>query len=175
MKPDDADADTGPRSADPARPAVLDLPEPEMVTVTIRHEPRVEAHPEYEAWLNRIIPVAARFPGHRGVSVIRTAPGARVYTVILRFDHQQHVEDWLRSDARRHLLDEVAPLLLRAEELNIVSGLEFWFEPDAAPQTQARRYKQFLVTLSVIEPMTLLVPWVLARCSRRFHGVPTGW
>lgn len=134
---------------------------PEMVTLVIQHEPRPDARPRYESWLARIIPVAARFPGHRGVNVIRPAPGAGTYTVTLRFDGLKHAEDWARSEARRQLVAEVEPLLQRSERLDTVTGLEFWFAPDAAPQKLARPYKQYLVTLSAIVPLTLLVPWAM--------------
>ena len=115
----------------------------------------------HEQWLARIIPIAARFPGHRGVSVIRPAPAAGDYTVTLRFDDVTHAEDWLASDARRELVADVAPALTRAEALDTVTGLEFWFQPVPVPQRRARPYKQFLTTLSVIYPLTLLVPCLL--------------
>ena len=43
------------------------------------------------------------------------------------------------------------------EEVKTVTGLEFWFHPGPG-QKPARRYKQALVTLSVIFPLTLFVP-----------------
>jgi antibiotic biosynthesis monooxygenase (ABM) superfamily enzyme len=141
--------------------AQRDLPRPDTVTAVIQHELKPEAGPQYEQWLARIIPVAARFPGHRGVNVIRPAPGTNSYTVTIRFDTLEHAEDWFRSDARRQLVEEVEPLLDRAEKLETVTGLEFWFMPPTATQKRARPYKQFMLTLSVIYPLTLLVPWAL--------------
>jgi antibiotic biosynthesis monooxygenase (ABM) superfamily enzyme len=44
--------------------------------------------------------------------------------------------------------------------VEIKTGLEFWFTPPSRQQV-ARPYKQFLVTLSVIYPLTLLVPFLL--------------
>ena len=41
------------------------------------------------------------------------------------------------------------------------TGLEFWFTPPDSEQKQVKRYKQFLVTWSVIFPLTIVVPWVL--------------
>jgi uncharacterized protein len=150
------------------------LPRSEMVTLVIQHAPRAEAQTQYEAWLKKIIPVAARFPGHRGVSVIRPTPGTRVYTVAVRFDALRHADDWSRSAARRELVEEVAPLLQHDEHVETVTGLEFWFAPDAAPQKQARPYKQFLLTLSVIVPLTLLVPWGMQPLFRALPW-PTHW
>ena len=72
----------------------------------------------------------------------------------------EHAEDWFRSDVRRQLVDEVEPLLERAEKVDTVTGLEFWFMPPAG-QKPPKPYKQFLLALSVIYPLTLIVPWAL--------------
>lgn len=149
------------RSASLSAITARELPRPEMVTLVIQHPLKPGMQPRYEHWLARIIPVAARFPGHRGVNVIRPMSGNDDYTVTLRFDSLKHAEDWFLSDARRQLIAEVQPLLAGAESLETVTGLEFWFAPVAAAPKRARPYKQFLITLSVIYPLTLLVPWLL--------------
>lgn len=140
--------------------AARDLTRPDMVTSVIQHEVKPGSGAQYEQWLKRIIPVAARFPGHQGVNVIRPPMGANGYTVTIRFDNLEHAEDWFRSDARQQLVAEVEPLLDRAEKVDTVTGLEFWFMPQGA-QKHAPPYKQALLTLSVIYPLTLIVPWLL--------------
>jgi uncharacterized protein len=149
------------RSAPLSDIAARDAQRPDMVTFVIQHQLKPQAHADYEQWLRRIIPVAARFPGHRGVDVIRPVPGAQDYTVAVRFDTREQAEDWFESDARRQLIADVEPLLMRTETLGTVTGLEFWFAPAVPPQVRARPFKQFLITLSVIYPLTLLVPWAL--------------
>jgi antibiotic biosynthesis monooxygenase (ABM) superfamily enzyme len=133
------------------------LPRPESITAVIRHHVRPDAAAAYEQWLQRIVPVAERFPGHRGVHVIHPAAGSTLYTVTIRFDSLLHADDWFQSAARHALVDEVLPLLDSDEEVKTVTGLEFWFQP-APGQKPARRYKQFLLTLCVIFPLTLFVP-----------------
>jgi len=103
--------ETTPTSADERQPelrtasltdiAARGIPRPDMVTAVIGHEVKPDAGPRYEQWLARIIPVAARFPGHRGVNVIRPAAGTHSYTVTIHFDTLDHAQDWFRSDARR--------------------------------------------------------------------------
>lgn len=133
------------------------LPRAESITAVIRHHVRPEAATAYEQWLQRIVPIAERFPGHRGVHVIHPPAGSTLYTVTIRFDSLLHADDWFQSAARHALLDEVLPLLASDEEVKTVTGLEFWFHPGPG-QKPARRYKQFLVTLCVIFPLTLFVP-----------------
>ena len=145
------------RTASLADVAARDLPHPDMVTAVIEHELKPGAAPLYEQWLARIMPPAARFPGHRGVNVIRPAAGSNRYTVAIRFDTLDHAQDWFKSDVRRQLVDEVEPLLGSAEKLATVTGLEFWFMSPTVAQRRAPPYKQFLMALSVIYPLTLLV------------------
>lgn len=133
------------------------LPRAESITAVIRHHVRPDAAAAYEQWLQRIVPVAERFPGHRGVHVIHPPAGSTLYTVTIRFDSLLHADDWFQSAARHALLDEVLPLLDSDEEVKTVTGLEFWFHPGPG-QKPARRYKQFLLTLCVIFPLTLFVP-----------------
>lgn len=149
------------RSATLSEIEARELPRPDMVTLVIKHQVKPDAASRYEQWLKRIMPVAARFPGHRGVNVIRPSEGAASYTITIRFDTLEHAEDWLRSEARHALIAEVEPLLVSAETLQTVTGLEFWFAPPASAPRRARPFKQFLVTWSVIYPLTLLVPWAL--------------
>lgn len=126
------------------------------VTLVIRHDVRVDDHAAYEDWLRKIVPVAAHFPGHRGVNVIRPANGATEYTIVLHFDTVDHLRGWLDSKERRQLIEE-ALHFLGEDRVEVKTGLEFWFTPQAKPQ-RAAPYKQFLVTLSVIYPLTIVIP-----------------
>ena len=132
------------------------------MTSVIQHQVKPEGVAPYEQWLTRIMPVAARFPGHRGVNVIPPAAGNATYTITIRFDSLAHAEDWFRSQARRQLMEEAAPFLAGDEKVDTVTGLEFWFRPPPG-QKPAKRYKQFLLTLSVIYPLTLVVPPLVRR------------
>lgn len=156
------------RDASLADVSVRGFPRPESVTAVIRHRVRADAVADYERWLKRIVPIAQRFPGHRGVDVIRPAAGSSLYTVTIRFDSLAHAEDWFQSSARQTLLAELIPLLSQDEQLETLTGLEFWFRPEPG-QKPAKRYKQFLLTLAVIFPLTLLVPlpihWLALRWS----------
>ena len=138
------------------------VPGAETVTAVIQQTVRRESVAAYEQWLKKVVPIAARFPGHRGVNVIHPAAGGLQYTITIRFDSLAHAQDWFASGARKQLVDEVAPLLDADEQVETRSGLEFWFHP-APGQPPAKRYKQFLLTLSVIYPLTMLVPAVVHR------------
>ena len=135
----------------------------------IRHTIVPGKEPEYEAWLREIVPIAATAEGHRGVNVIRPHVGSRTYTIVLHFDALEHLQRWLASDVRKRLILKVQHLLEEGDQVEIKTGLEFWFTPPASEQKRAKPYKQFLVTLSAIFPLTVLVPWSLAPL---FHAAP---
>jgi len=62
---------------------------------------RAGAEAQYEAWLKSITSAAQRFPGHRGVNIIRPPEGSGRYTIVLRFDTLEHLQAWLGSETRR--------------------------------------------------------------------------
>jgi uncharacterized protein len=132
---------------------------PSEVVSVIRHEIRPGSEQAYEAWTRDIVPIAQTFPGHHGVAVIRPPAGTRLYTVVLHFDTIEHLRGWLESDTRQALLARVEPHLAHPGEVEIRPGLDFWLP--APGQPRARPAKQFLLALSVIYPLTLVVPLLL--------------
>ena len=89
--------------------------------------------------------------------------------MVLHFDTSEHLGRWLSSDARKRLIAEIEPYLEGGDQVEIRTGLEFWFTPPDSGQKHAKTYKQFLITWSVIFPLTIFVPWVL---HPQFQTVP---
>lgn len=138
-------------------PVVEAIPADSGITTIIRQQPLPGEAARYEAWLKEIIPAAGSFAGHQAVNVIRphTADGA--YTIIVHFDTTANLRTWLDSDTRTRLVEKISPWLQAPEAVQIETGVEFWFTPPPAARP-ARPYKQFLVTLSAIFPLTMAVP-----------------
>lgn len=122
--------------------------------IRLRVEPRRRA--DYERWLTRIMPVAATYPGHLGVSVIRPDAPGTPYTIVLRFERLEQLRRWMESADRRELIEQIRPLLAAGEDLDIRPGAAFWFTPAGAQPP--RLWKQVLMTFAVIWPLTLIVP-----------------
>lgn len=137
-----------------------DLGQDMPVTTIIRQRPRADAVERYEAWLKEITPLAQQFAGHRGVNIIRPPNASDAYTIVVHFDTISNLRKWLESETRQRLVAGIRPDLRDAEDIDIRTGLEFWFTPPAGGM-HAKPYKQFLVTLSVIFPLTFIVPWLL--------------
>ena len=58
------------------------------------------------------------------------------------------------------MIEKIKPILLSEEKIDIKTGLEFWFTPPPGAKP-AKPYKQFLITLSAIFPLTIVIPWLL--------------
>lgn len=127
-------------------------------TIIIQHTIRPELKDRYETWLRQIIAAAARFPGHQGVHVMRPAEGNNTFKISVRFATNEDAETWLKSDIRQELISEIASALATEEHVEIKSGIDFWFTPPESKAKQPTRWKQWLITTSVIWPLTMVVP-----------------
>lgn len=139
------------------------------VSLIIEHTVRRDAIARYESWLRDIVARAGEYPGHQGVHIIRPTAGASSYTAVLRFATTDDASRWTSSADRRALAAEIADALETAERMIIKPGLDFWFTPPAGAPRKARPWKQWLVTTSLIWPLTMAVPAMLKPV---FQAVP---
>jgi heme-degrading monooxygenase HmoA len=96
-----------------------------QVTAVISHVVRSGREQGYEEWLHGIAQAARQFKGHRGVSVIRPRDHAHPeYVAIVRFDHYNHLKQWMESDVRREWLGRLQPLIEKPEAVQTLTGLE---------------------------------------------------
>lgn len=131
------------------------------VTTIIVQRPLKQQIQAYENWLTEIVPLAQSAAGHRGVNIIRPHGQGDEYTIVLHFDSEANLRNWLDSGTRRRMIEKVRPLLNEDEKIDIQTGLEFWFTPPQSPK-KALPFKQFLVTLSAIFPLSYFIPQLLA-------------
>jgi len=128
-------------------------------TVVIHHRVHRDQQVGYEAWLNEIAPLCQAAPGHLDWQIIRPIAGlSESYSVVIRFDTQEHLRQWMESEARQRLIRQVRPLLAVDDAYRIHSGLDFLFAPAGSGGKVPVRWKQFLVTWSAIYPLALGVP-----------------
>ena len=126
------------------------------VAFIITHTIKVGEEARYEAWLTDMLSVVSRAPGYLGREIFRPAQGMRTYTSILRFDAYDHLHAWAASDTRNALITRVSDLLTKGDVHEIRTGIDFWFTPERAKSPKA--WKQFVLVLSAIYPLSLIVP-----------------
>ena len=129
------------------------------VTVVVSHLIKAGKEAAFEEWLRGVVDVCSGYPGYQGVDIIRPVPGDNKYSTVVRFATFADAERWCKSADRPRLLASITDILERDDQARIETGIDFWFTPQSQPQ--ALRWKQWLVTTSVIWPLTLLVPWLL--------------
>jgi uncharacterized protein len=128
-------------------------------TAVITHRVRDQQHDIYERWLEKILPLVSKAPGFLDVQVIRPVRGLTDrYTVILRFDCEDDLREWLQSPQRLELIDKAIPILSQGDSYTIHSGIDYLFSPQDGGHRVPVRWKQALVTWSAIFPLTLLLP-----------------
>jgi len=133
----------------------------EVVTLIVKHRIKSGSEADYEAWLRRIVRIAGERPGHLGVDVVRgKQDGLALFTCVLRYRSTDDLQRWLDSPQRQTLIEEAAPMLADGDQTEIGAVNEFWFTPQTDSVAKPPRWKQAVVTLCVILPLTLLVPIV---------------
>ncbi|ELS33703.1 MULTISPECIES: antibiotic biosynthesis monooxygenase [Pseudanabaena] len=144
------------------------------VTAVIAHSVKRNLEKEYEDWLRGIVPVAKSFDGHLGVQILRPHLEENTeYVIVLHFDHHQNLKRWLESEERHKWIELVQPLIQQPENVQVLTGLETWFELPKRPQKYPpKRYKIALITwlgvlfLSlvvgrILNPLLEPLPWLL--------------
>lgn len=141
---------------------------PEQASFVVRHKVKAGMGGQYEEWLRQIMAIAATYPGHQGLQVVRPPHGGNEYVTVVRFASRFDAARWACSQDRRNLIDAVCTLLDGGDEVEIHSGIDFWFTPESPQHRHPVRWKQWLITTSVIWPLTLLVPPLFAPLYRQF-------
>jgi antibiotic biosynthesis monooxygenase (ABM) superfamily enzyme len=137
-------------------------PEEVGATAVITHRVQADKHVGYENWLEEIAPLCKAWPGHLDWHIVRPIKGlTETYTVVIRFDTDTHLQQWMQSPERERLIEKARPLLIGGDDFFVSSGLDFWFTPAGARAKVPIRWKQFLVTWSAIFPLVFLTPFVM--------------
>jgi len=144
------------------------------VTAVITHRVRPGREEGYETWIKGISAAAREFSGHLGVSILRPQPGTSPdYVIVLQFNTCGNLTNWLNSDIRKGWIDRVQPLIQEQESIQVLTGLEAWFQlPKQPSHGPPKRYKQailvwvgvMLVSLVVhplMAPVMQYLPWLL--------------
>lgn len=129
------------------------------VAFIITHTIKAGEEQRYEDWLTRIQEAVRERPGYLSREIFRPARGSRKYTSILRFDSIDRLNEWADSETRKSFVAQVQDLLEQGDQVQIHTGVDFWFTPEGI--TPPKSWKQFLLTLSAVYPLSLLLPQLM--------------
>ena len=117
----------------------------QAVSLLIHHEVQSDSLKLYESWLKKVIDIASGFSGHEGVFVIKPERNKNKYEIAVRFADERFAKAWLNSSERQQLIAEIKPALLSSDDVEIQSGIDYWFSSIAPPLQQPVRWKQWLL------------------------------
>lgn len=135
----------------------------EPAALVVCHDVRPGSEAAYEEWLQSVRRQCRQFDGHLGAEIIRPAPGTAVYTIVVRFDSMEHLGVWLNSPQRRTAIQAIEPHLARGDSMSIRPGFDVWFTPAIGALKTPKRYKQYLLTVAVVFPLTILLSLLFDR------------
>lgn len=133
--------------------------EAKSIALIITHTIKSGEESHYETWLADIQRAVSTWPGYLSREIFRPAHGSRKYTSILRFDSLDRLNAWAESETRRSFVEQASHLLESGDQVEVRTGVDFWFTPEGAKPP--KRWKQFLLTLTAVYPLSLLIPRLL--------------
>ena len=132
----------------------------ETVAFIVTHKIRAGEEKRYEAWLADIFVASSGFPGYLGREIFRPSDGSRKYTSVVRFDSPDSLNAWAESETRKSFISKVHDLLEQGDQVEIRSGIDFWFTPEGVKPPKL--WKQFVLTVSAVYPLSLVIPLLLS-------------
>jgi uncharacterized protein len=136
----------------------------EPTAFIVTHVIKPGAEQRYEDWTREILRAVSSFPGYLGREVVLPSHGDRKYTVIVRFDNNEHLRAWAGSEARREFIGRANDLMEKGDQYEIRTGIDFWFEPKGVKPPKP--WKQYLLTTTAVYPLSLIIPKLLAPLFR---------
>jgi len=130
------------------------------VALIITHTVKAGEEKRYEGWLADILSAVSGSHGYLGREVFRPTQGTRTYTSIVRFDTSNNLNAWVESETRNAFVRRVSDLLEKGDVHEIRTGIDFWFTPEGVKPP--RPWKQFILTLTAVYPLSLIIPQLLS-------------
>ncbi len=159
-------------------PAAAAATPPRAVTVLIARRVLPTAVAGFEAAMRGMLAAAQDFPGHLGGQVVPPDEAGDseeplLYHVVFAFDTEAHLAAWQSSPERVHWLQQVLPHTVGPQQLQRVTGLDYWFTaPDSTTRAAPPRWKVACVTWLGIFPTVLLLFLTVAPPLAHWHVVP---
>lgn len=138
-----------------AQPAVA------PVKVVFERHVRPGAEAAFQAWSQRFVAAAGRFPGHEGASVLSVPHGDSRF-ILLRFASATDLEGWQESSEYAAFIREADTLGTAGAYAEVKTGLETWFTlPDQPPPSSPpARWKMAVMTWVGLFPIVVVLGYL---------------
>lgn len=137
------------------------LPSPASAVISTRVKPGRED--EYRQWERRMAAVQANAPGFQGYRIEPPVPGVQEsWLAIVRFDSDDHLDQWMKSPERLGLLSEGDKLSDEVRARIVRTGFDQWFaKADAAAGNPSPAWKQNMLVLLQLYPVVFLFGYLV--------------
>ncbi len=133
----------------------------EPVTVLFNMTVHQGKENEFETLMHELHKAARTFPGHMGVTTLKNPASTGGRQTVLRFDNEQHLQDWLSSPIRKKLMQHINEIA-DSENYREATGLETWFDIPGQRVTPPPRWKMVIATFIAIYPLSLIYGFFIA-------------
>lgn len=129
------------------------------VTVSVIRQVKPGCELAFETLAAQLSKEAKLYPGHLGTNLFRPPNSELEYHIIYKFDCMSHFHAWEISDIRAKYYKEILPLLVKEPEVQILSGLETWFDLPYYKGTLITppRYKMAIISWLAIYPLIVVI------------------
>lgn len=143
---------------------------PEGVSVIVSSTVAPADEELFLEWQARISEAESRFRGFRAHRVQPPVPGIQQkWVIILTFDTDEHLDEWIHSAQRAKLLQEGSRFNLDLKVKKASFGFDFW---SAAKDPDIPIIKNNLLVLLVLYPMVFLWSYFISEPLIDSQGVP---
>jgi uncharacterized protein len=131
---------------------IPNAPRPVSALISTHVEPDRES--AFRSWQQRMAAAQSRFPGFEGYRLEPPRPGVQDdWVTILRFDSEQHLNQWMESPERRKLIDEAAEFTAATRIRTARTGFDSWFQIGSESTSTPSAWKQNMVVLLALYPV----------------------
>jgi antibiotic biosynthesis monooxygenase (ABM) superfamily enzyme len=109
---------------------------------------------DFEKWKSEAVTLIETFKGFINITVLNSLKEADYYHILIRFDTEEHVNDWLHSDERKIIFNSLDAKWLTDRQEVIHNWNIFWFRIFEG----TKKWKQWAVTFIAVYPLTLIIP-----------------
>jgi antibiotic biosynthesis monooxygenase (ABM) superfamily enzyme len=145
-----------------------DLPD-EPVTTVLSWTVKPGKEQLFEHMMHDVHKVARTFPGHMGVTTLRSPTHKESFQTVLRFDTTAHLEAWLNSSIRQKMMKPLEEIT-RTNTFAKATGLETWFEIPGQQVIPPPKWKMVIATFIAIYPISLAFTLFLAPQIAHWHA-----
>jgi antibiotic biosynthesis monooxygenase (ABM) superfamily enzyme len=133
--------------------------ENQIVTVVVSRRIKKTKEILFEKLSDDLTLCATKFEGYIGAVMLRpSSMDDPEYRVIYKFKSQTYLDEWINSDIRTKLLDEIEPLLEESSQITQTSGILTWLTlPGATKVMHPKKYKITMVSWLALYPLITII------------------